>query len=199
MDDSNSSQGIDLNPDMMTTQSGIPTVIPRASSTYPSLPRPGIIDITPGAPEPSTVTSPSQHIDISDMPADKVIDITPEGPVSPDLIEDDFVSTPHLSDIVPQSQDDALSDINSPEPISEILTKTTPDTLPTAPPSDETSLEELPKITEVTQVSEPITTDTTTQAEATIIEAQTQATPTKEELATLNPLYEDPEQVKLAK
>src|SRR5258706_9297297 len=72
--------GLDLNPDMMTTQTGVPSVAAPASSAPPE--PAGVIDITPGAPS-------------SPLPQSKVEHLTPT-PAADGLT--------HLADIAPQTE-----------------------------------------------------------------------------------------------
>lgn len=145
MDDNNTPTiGLDLNPDMMTTQTSIPTVVPPITTSQPS---PNVIDITPGSSaSTSTVQPTSQHIDIAPLPDHKVIDITPEGPapesvvssdaapLNPPLTESslsssvDTPATSHLVDILPQNEPQSPSptDVGISSPISDILHEVTP-------------------------------------------------------------------------
>ena len=86
MDDSNASTNDpNINPDVITAQSDIPALV---LNTRPIIPmtNSGIIDITPGAPEAPVVPRGSQHIDTAPFaPENKILDITPEGPIFVDL------------------------------------------------------------------------------------------------------------------
>lgn len=163
--------GLDINPDLMTTQTGIPATpptIPPVSfddnkSTSPSVVPParsGVIDITPGAKDeyhPTAVIdiTPSVSSSVSTpgitLPVDQgVIDITPDEKPAP--VVDSSSGLAHLADIVPQPS-----------------TASTPATAP----------------------SEPVVTTTTTTA------AEIPVTPVS--APPVNPLQEDPDSVTLVK
>ena len=217
MDDSSSpSIGLDLNPDMMTTQTGVPTVIPK-SIPFPSS---EVIDITPGILQTPLYSAPFQHIDIATLPENKIVDITPDGPISKELLSDENLNTtyplgeivvsptvnfpqgmtsvPSLVEIkspIVQPQIPVSAVIANPELISDILHEVSPVLDITPADLPQTILTET--LTE-TPVPEPIANPKDSISEPPIIaSAQTEATPTAEELAKLNPLYEDPDVVKI--
>lgn len=71
MDNTNSGNDLNLDPNMMTTQGASPSV---STSSSPSQ----IIDITPGRPNNSIPETPVTHIDNVESPTSSVVDITPE-------------------------------------------------------------------------------------------------------------------------
>jgi len=108
MNDSGSPQiGLDLNPDMITPQTGIPQTTPASITPVASPITPGVIDITPGA-----STSDDLH-------PEKIENITPvaavptpaEAVISENPVTDTGI---HLADVVPAP----LSDTSLPGPIS---------------------------------------------------------------------------------
>ncbi|KKT49716.1 MAG: Estradiol 17-beta-dehydrogenase [Candidatus Collierbacteria bacterium GW2011_GWB1_44_197] len=115
MDDTNSSQiTLDINPDMITPQTGTPQATPLSGPPIP----PGVIDITPGA-------SPS-----ADVHPPKIEDITPVATTgtsfadSPPQVLKPISDTPtlsvtpavtHLVDVIPQALP-SLPDLSTPAP-----------------------------------------------------------------------------------
>jgi hypothetical protein len=201
--------GLDLNPDMMTTQTGVPSVSPPPSANTPPVPA-GVIDITPGAPDAS-ISPTTQHIDLAPLPEPKVESITPAA--TPD-------SLTHLSDISPQVE------TSSPVPASPVTT--TPSVTPSAAPVtnelpssgviDITPTSNAPvsdglthlsdiapqsEVTAATPVSSPsVTTDAVTPPAVPVVSQTTpvNSTPVAPAApATSSPLAEDPDLVKLAK
>ena len=180
MDDSGSSSiGLDLNPDMMTTQTSVPTVVPKPIP----LSTPGVIDITPGAPDVPLRQAASQHVDVATLPDNKVVDITPSGPISKDLLSDDNLKTSYpLGDIIVSPIENFPQGITpSPDVTKELAPLPVTDISPS--PISPPELVTPPGI-------EVILPNPTTQ---------TGNTPSSEELAKLNPLYENPDTVVLNK
>lgn len=235
MDDSGSSSNdLDLNPDMMTTQMGVPTVVTAKPNPIKTQ-TPGMIDITPGAPYTPPIMPTSQHIDVAEIPDHKLIDITPDGPIAEDIpsgTQKDSSSF-HLSDIVsPEQSVPELTAKESSEPLSEILKEVpmtpvaeadtsnpvvpviAPEVVISTPPSIEPAavVTELPgpSVTPAPPPDVEATTPTPTIKPSEIVipttveeSPSTQTSPlliTKDESAPeLNPLYEDPDSVKLIK
>lgn len=197
MDDSGTpSIGLDINPDMITTQTGVPTTTPPVSPPAATpIPR-ELIDITPGVvsapthPSPVTDITPAFPTPVSTpgikLPVDQgVIDITPGEKVTP-VIQEQPGST-HLADLLPQPEKTP-----EPVPVPDLPGATTTPNVdliqtPIVTPVIENT-ESLPKIDPVVEtVSPPVlpTVDTSTAVEPAV-------TPP-------SPLYEDPNLVKLAK
>lgn len=185
MDDTNNTfGGLNIDPALMTSQTGVPTttqvtlsVTPPASpsvttqSTDQPLPLKGVIDITPGAPEgshpaPTTDITPNVSVTVNTpgitLPVDQgVIDITPAGTTPPAVEE---TVTPHLSDLLPKPSGPTTEPPVTPAMTTVTTTTTTPIVTPTV----------IPTVTPT-----PV--------------------PTADAAATSNPLYEDPGAVALGK
>lgn len=147
--DNTNAPTIDLNidPNMIAAQDDTPQVsapTPVAPSPLtPPMPKPGVIDITPGSTDVFPPIAPiSNHIDVAPLAEPKTLDITPSAP-------DPAVDEP-LSH---------LSDINSPEPIAitapeEVASPVPVVTAPVAEPVAESASE--PTVEPITTpVSEP--------------------------------------------
>lgn len=223
---------LDLNPDMMTTQSSIPVigqvppVPPAAPASMPT--NSGVIDITPGH-TLDLHPSPVQPVDEATLPENQVVDITPDGDAPSELTE-----STHLSDIIPQQSSETVQPVTAPvlsvstepvivpdSPISDILHEvgSTPSLTPLAQPDTigvsavvEPTLinsDSVNSLTETQTNTPPATIDVTVPSPTTATSAfsatptnnapqlpQTEASP--ENNPVLNPLYEDPDIVKLA-
>ncbi len=175
MDDSGSPQiGLDLNPDMITPQTGIPQSTFTPPTTPDILPdTPGVIDITPGV-------SSSEEVH-----PEKVEDISPALPVAP-TVSESVIDTQELKtssgviDITPGK-------IDSPEPVA--VENPVADSgvhLVDVVPQTDTPSATVPSVTAV-----PTPVDTPLEAGSIAVELPP-SSPT-------NPLQEDPDLVKLNK
>lgn len=182
MDDSNKpSIGLDINPDMITTQTGFPTAVPPVLPSTPPAPK-EIIDITPGAgssshPSPITDITPAFSTPVSTpgikLPVDQgVIDITPGEKAAP-AIQEQPGST-HLADLLPQPE-------KAPDPVSV---------------SDVSGATTTPNI-DLTQA--PIVTPVVENTESLPKIDPVVETVSSPAAAPLSPFYEDPNSVKLDK
>lgn len=193
MDDSNNpSIGLDINPDMMTTQTGFPTAVPpvlpsapvtevKPGESTPPAPR-ELIDITPGAgstlhPSPITDITPAFPAPVSTpgikLPVDQgVIDITPADKAN-SVIQEQPGST-HLADLLPQPE-------KAPDPVS------VPD-LPGAATTPNIDLTQAPIVTPVVENTESLP-----KIDPIVETVSSPAT------APTSPFYEDPNSVKLEK
>lgn len=198
MDDVTAPQiGLDINPDMITPQSGFPAATPATPSVEPVTPSTGnpssgVIDITPGAPD---ISHPPKTIDISptdsapvstpgiNLPVDQgVIDITPDqSPVSID--ENPGVS--HLSDMIPES----------PTPSSPVTPTQIEETPSIAAPVIPT-----PGPAEASVASPAVSPDLSVTPAAPVVTTPVTNVAVTPETATTaaSPFAEDPDTVKLA-
>lgn len=206
MDDTSAPIGLDINPDMITPQTGIPQAAPNL--TPATTPTTGVIDITPGgggeshAPKTEDITpagpAPSPEPTTSTpAPSSDVVDITPDTapPATPETtpavsteatgIEDTRDSASHLSEIIPGTQPTVEP---TPAATTELST----------PPSPESVA---PAVVTPTEAPTVLGTPATPVAVTTEIAAPAVQETTQVELppAVENPLAEDPDTVKLVK
>lgn len=177
MDDTTVPQiGLDINPDMITPQSSVPTMTPSSTTTTTTT---DVIDITPGAkeethPSPTTDITPSVNSTITpaiNLPVDRgVIDITPSTTL-----------TTHLTDIMPQVSSEVTTTTSSTTDIPPISTSGSTAT----PPAN------------ISSASTPITETTTVSTPTTTTEVITTSTVSQEVPAS--PYAEDPDSVHLGK
>ncbi len=190
MDDSGTPPiGLDINPDMITTQTSIPTASPLSSPPSATFSREPI-DITPGA--VSTPLQPALHTPVSTpgikLPVDQgVIDITPGENVLPDIQEQP--GSTHLADLLPQTSTATTT-----------VTETAPETITPAPVTETVPVTETTTVTFSPSLADPSSptpvVETVTSSAATSVDSPVVAEPV---VTPPSPLYEDPNTVKLVK